>query len=197
MATKTYDIKTAESLIAGTESAPCVKCGQSNWAKAQPTRQTKTVGMLSVRCKVCAYKASNDRYATDAAYREYQKAYRKERWASDDAFRVAKSAYHKDLRANDPKFRAAQNERNLAWQKKNPGKGNARNAKYRATKLRQTPPWSETDLIREFYVNCPEGYHVDHIVPLQGELVSGLHVAYNLQYLPASENLSKSNKHTI
>lgn len=66
---------------------------------------------------------------------------------------------------------------------------------YNKRKLR-IPSWhsTEKEAVAEFYENCPEGYHVDHIIPLQGEYVSGLHTLNNLQYLPAKENLDKSNK---
>lgn len=57
----------------------------------------------------------------------------------------------------------------------------------------QAPPWSNLNAIRKFYVECPNGYHVDHIIPLKGRIVSGLHIPDNLQYLPALENLRKSN----
>jgi hypothetical protein len=70
-------------------------------------------------------------------------------------------------------------------------------AKRRAAKLERVPAWADLEKIKEFYKNRPEGYHVDHIIPLQGEKVSGLHVLSNLQYLPAKENISKSNKYII
>ncbi len=70
-------------------------------------------------------------------------------------------------------------------------------AKYRAKKLHATPKWLSKSMLgsmREFYKNCPEGHQVDHIVPLQGKEVSGLHVLWNLQYLTAGENRRKGNK---
>ena len=70
-------------------------------------------------------------------------------------------------------------------------------AKYRASKLQRTPKWADLKAIRQFYANCPKGYEVDHIVPLQGVNVSGFHVLNNLQYLTKSENSSKSNKYAI
>lgn len=67
-------------------------------------------------------------------------------------------------------------------------------AKRRAKKLSATPYWANYEKISKFYENCPEGYHVDHIYPLQGKEVCGLHVLENLQYLPAIENIRKNNK---
>lgn len=67
----------------------------------------------------------------------------------------------------------------------------------KADKLLRTPSWADKDKIKAVYENCPLGMHVDHIVPLRGELVSGLHVEYNLQYLTAKENIQKSNKFVV
>ena len=68
-------------------------------------------------------------------------------------------------------------------------------AKYYSAKLRATPKWSDLKAIKEFYDNCPEGYHVDHIIPLRGKYVCGLHILNNLQYLKAENNIQKSNYH--
>lgn len=72
-----------------------------------------------------------------------------------------------------------------------------RQSKYSNAKINRTPKWADMDKIKAIYDKCPEGYHVDHVIPLQGELVSGLHVENNLQYLTASENASKKNKFSI
>lgn len=56
-----------------------------------------------------------------------------------------------------------------------------------------TPKWADLSKLKEVYLNCPEGMHVDHVIPLQGHNVCGLHVHTNLQYLTPYDNLSKSN----
>ena len=88
-------------------------------------------------------------------------------------------------------------EKNKKYHRDNPEVGRTAAAKRRASKLQRTPVWAELAEIKELYKNCPEGYHVDHIIPLQGDKVSGFHVLSNLQYLPAQENISKSNKYEV
>lgn len=68
------------------------------------------------------------------------------------------------------------------------------NIRKRRLSKHQTPSWANQGHIAEFYRSRPEGYHVDHIVPLNGLDVCGLHVENNLQYLTVEENLSKNNK---
>jgi hypothetical protein len=87
------------------------------------------------------------------------------------------------------------------WRKNNPGKRNALKANYRAAKLQATPIWADLKAIELFYIEAQdlsklmgEWYHVDHIIPLRGKNVCGLHVPANLQIITATENLRKQNK---
>ncbi len=73
----------------------------------------------------------------------------------------------------------------------------AENAKRRAALLQRILPGTDLEAIKRFYQNCPKGMTVDHIIPLQGKTISGLHKVENLQYLTLSENSSKTNKYCI
>jgi hypothetical protein len=63
----------------------------------------------------------------------------------------------------------------------------------KSTWYNRTPKWADGKAIEEFIAAKPLGYHLDHIIPIRGDTVSGLHVLENLQYLPAEKNRSKSN----
>lgn len=73
----------------------------------------------------------------------------------------------------------------------------AKSKKYKLSIKNQQPVFADVEKIRQIYADCPAGYHVDHIIPLHGATVSGLHIESNLQYLLASENQKKSNFYTI
>lgn len=83
------------------------------------------------------------------------------------------------------------------WRKANLEYDAYRASCYRARKRNQCPKWANLDKIKEIYLNCPKGYHVDHVIPLKGKLVSGLHTESNLQYLPAIENIRKRNVYKL
>jgi hypothetical protein len=95
--------------------------------------------------------------------------------------------------------------RYITYQKNNKGKVNATTRKRQAKKLNATPKWLTKDDFTDIeivYKVCAwlnswkiEKFHVDHIIPLQGENVSGLHVPWNLQILTAEENIRKGNKY--
>lgn len=117
------------------------------------------------------------------------------------------------IEANRAKYRANNKEKiakNLVqWRENNSGKKAALNSKRRAFKRNATVPWANQQYIEDLYANCREverlfaqiglkvKFNVDHIVPLQHDLVSGLHVEHNLQILTAGENGSKGNKFSI
>lgn len=92
----------------------------------------------------------------------------------------------------------------LRWQKANPGKKNAHLAKRFASKRHRTPKWLSKEQLKQierFYVEAKEitnktgiQHEVDHITPLQGKTVSGLHVPWNLRVISAQENQRKGNR---
>lgn len=90
------------------------------------------------------------------------------------------------------------------YKKRNPHKVIASTAKYRAQKKHRTPSWLTVDdlwLIEQAYEIASIrtkmfgfSWHVDHVIPLTGDTVSGLHVPTNLQVIPWIDNVRKANK---
>jgi len=95
------------------------------------------------------------------------------------------------------------NVRKLQWKRDNMGYVSHINNIRRAAKIHRTVSWGNDDAIKKIYderaaLNYEHGkgtHHVDHIIPLQGKYVSGLHVENNLQILTAAENLRKGNRY--
>lgn len=152
----------------------CSKCGEEKPLLDFYIRR----GKPRAACKVCTL-ASN------------------KKGLSKEASKRAKDSYRE-------RHREKLRQKHSVYKKENRGLCNASWAKYRASKLQATPSWlSEKDQkqIKRIYTTCSnvsertgKPHHVDHIVPLQGENVCGLHVPWNLAIIPASMNLSKSNK---
>lgn len=114
-----------------------------------------------------------NRYRDDPEYaesrREYNREYIREKRATDEKYKLQ---MHVDTATRN----AAIKNRSVAW--------------------------ADTEKIKEVYERCRAiseetgiPHEVDHIIPLQGETISGLHVHQNLQILTAEENRSKSNNY--
>lgn len=143
---------------------------------------------LQYRWKTC-HKRANQIYCQTEVGKEKQRlAVEKYRLAHPERERQSKIVSGHKYRASG-KGKAS----NMHWKKLNKGLVNADCAKRRAAKLRAIPSWSDAESIKRVYVNCPKGFHVDHIYPLISDWVCGLHCEDNLQYLVAAENLSKKN----
>jgi len=120
--------------------------------------------------------------------------------------------YHKKYRVENKEARRLQSQRFRvnnkgyfsSWRLANLDKARSYVQRYKTKKRNATPPWLTEfhyNQIQDIYAHARDcelvsgtKYHVDHIIPIQGENVCGLHVPWNLQVLPADINISKSNR---
>jgi hypothetical protein len=143
--------------------------------------------------KPCKYGHVSERYTLKGVCCDCH-ALQYDKYLTDNADkeRTRKASWMKDFRDN-----MSQEDRdnyNASFYRRYPASYKA-NARKRLNACRlATPPWVDNAALTEIYKNCPEGHHVDHIHPLKGKNFSGLHVPWNLQYLPAAENLIKGNR---
>ena len=104
------------------------------------------------------------------------------------------SKYTKDNPQVHAKWQKKNSEHIRAYQREYYGPKYKERNGVNAKRLRERTVYNDKIEIAEFYRYCPLGYEVDHIVPLNGKNVSGLHTMSNLQYLSTTENRRKSNK---
>lgn len=119
-------------------------------------------------------------------------------------------ARNKEYNKNNPdkkrawikKYNDTHKQERSAYGKRNRGKFNAYFAKHKMLRKKATPAWADMEEIKRIYemasfmtrhTGIP--HQVDHIYPIKGKTVSGLHVETNLRVIPAKENRSKSNKY--
>lgn len=129
-----------------------------------------------------------------------------EQYALTDRLRYARNP-QKQLDRCKKRYWENPTKKNAAakqWRQNNPDKVNRIAAYHRAAKKQRTASWANMEEIAVFYKTAKllemltdEKWHVDHIIPLHGELVSGLHVETNLQLLKAQDNLSKQNSFIV
>ena len=182
-------------------------------------------GKYKTQCKDCEKERSAQWYAQNKERRlAKSKAWFEANKERKQATIKAWSQANKEKRSQDAAKRYAENKdiilargrqnyhanieyeraRGLAYAKAHREEHNARVRKYRESRIRRTPAWTnESDKLRmKCYYQVAkmrtretgETWSVDHIVPLQGEGVSGLHVSWNLQVITKSENVAKGNK---
>lgn len=158
--------------------------------------------------RVKAWRAENQERV-----REHQAAYA----ATHPEVLAAKAKRHRERhletrreedRARSARYRVANKEKvsvtKKAYAQDNKYKVNASVARRAAAKVQRTPIWLTQDdhwMIEQAYELAALrtamfgfSWHVDHVLPLRGKLVSGLHTPYNLQVIPGAENCRKGNR---
>jgi 5-methylcytosine-specific restriction endonuclease McrA len=186
----------------GMETKFCSCCQRTRLASDFNRRKASPDG-LGYKCKSCEKeyrKANAARYKN--LRREYYEAHR-------DLENERSLEYYRENRdrlirqhAEYMRMTAAQQ---AAYRIENKDAYAARLAFGRAARSKRVPPWftqDHFDQTRVFYQRARDAtdlsgvpYQVDHIVPLRGKKVSGLHVPWNLQVITADENLRKGNRY--
>lgn len=204
-------------------SKTCTRCGEQ-LPLTDFGKQARGRGGLQSQCKTCrkkvcaAYRAANPEKVSEARLRwktanPEQDSEAKRAWqeANRDAHRrlcrewQAKNRDRANAtsRAWQAENRERHREANRSWKKANKDAVAASTRKRQAAQMRRTIALAphHQDEIKHLYALAKQmsdetgvKHHVDHIVPLQGKEVSGLHVPWNLRVVPAAENISKGNK---
>lgn len=188
----------------------CISCGQEKATSEYYAHKTATDGLRS-DCKEC-HKAKHLRryYANHEANKQKKREEYLRKLETNPNYNAELYARNREKSLTNSKERYKQNRKEriakaIEWARNNRGKANANIKAYKMRKKQACPTWLTEDdmfLISEAYELAALrtqmfgfSWHVDHIIPLRGKSVSGLHVPWNLQVIPGTENMKKSNRY--
>lgn len=155
------------------------------------------------RCELCKEAAKAGRSDRSAYQKAWQSANRSKcagyskKWndANKEKRRSIEQAWKE---ANPDKLAEYSRRAGKKWAATNKGKRLASVRMRQLAKRMRTPAWADTEALKAFYIEAAEktkltgiAHEVDHVLPLQGETVSGLHVPENLRVITRHENRSK------
>lgn len=176
----------------------CMRKNSKDWICSNKERAAARDKAWKAKNRERVLAGNRRRYIKDAEWRrEEARIYRLHNAEKSEASRRASYAKHREKYLARARLWKQRNKHLVSAQRKRWKDANRdRIRAYLATRKKhvkeRTPAWADIKAIREFYRNRPEGYEVDHIIPLRGDRVSGLHILENLQYLTAKENHVKN-----
>jgi hypothetical protein len=180
------------------KTSGCPRCGRdSPISLTYYWGNDKTKKFCCTKCEpliLDAKKRATERTAKWRKQKEDIKAYRAAeavKYNSKEEVREKRRIRRRRHYANK---KAVFREYSKNYRKKHPWVNRLTARRHRALIRQRTPRWADIKKIKEVYRNKPAGMVVDHIMPLRGESVSGLHIHSNLQYLTFEENAKKGNK---
>lgn len=178
--------------------------GQAKWRNANPERKRehaakyRAANREQLRAKSAEYHQRTKDSKREYFRTYYQKIKHKRRAYVESKGEQLKECKRRWQQANKERLKQKRQE----WKRANQHVIVAHRLRRRAAERQAMPAWADQEAIRAFYVEAERltratgiVHEVDHIYPIQGKTVSGLHVAANLQILTKAENIRKRNKH--
>lgn len=193
------------------ETKQCTKCNEVKMISDFRVAKARNGGLqLRHQCKSCERTASLEYEEANREKRRkekrdfYQVNLEKELQRKRDFYAANMDKEKARAAAWREANREYLREKDRKHAKDNPAYFVYKTQKRHTAKLKRTPPWLTEEQLKLILVEyelaawCSsvmgEKYNVDHIVPLQGKTVSGLHVPWNLRVIPAKDNFKKGNR---